>query len=112
MKNEKSELEKLLMADLLEICSKSKEFGYNSTRFLQMLAENGPINTCRKLINTKDISYASGFVRLWEVHRLDLSMEYVVLQNKYRKLFTLPERQICLGRLKECGFNCDNISVE
>lgn len=107
-----NELEKSLMADLLKICSKSKEFGYNSTRFLQMLAENGPINTCRKLINTNDINYASGFVRLWEARRLDLSMEYVVLQNQYRELFTLSERQICYRRLKECGFNCDNIIVE
>ena len=46
-----------------------------------------------------------------ELQNMDLSMEYVVLQPKYRELFTLDERKICYRRLKDFGFDCSNISI-
>ena len=49
-------------------------------------------------------SVSEGFSRLWELKKLDLSVEYSVLRPEYQSLFSDEERPICAERLKQYGF--------
>lgn len=89
--------------EMLEIYRRAKEeCGYNATRFLQMVANDGGLKTARKLLATAEPS--DGFTELWRNHRLDLAMENLVLKSKYRSLFTAQEIDIARERLKSYGF--------
>ena len=87
-----------------EIYFKAKEeIGYTPTRFMQLLSQQGGIKTAKQLISKSGGTY--GFEVLWEKHRLDLSVEYLVLQDEYSSLFTEEEKSICRKRLNDFGFN-------
>lgn len=89
--------------DMLDIYRKAKEeCGYNATRFLQMVSNEGGLRTARKLLATTDPS--AGFTELWKNHRLDLTMENLVLKPKYRSLFTDQEFEIARERLASYAF--------
>lgn len=93
-----TDLELQFINEMKMICQKAKEeLGYNPSRFLQMISENGAIETAKTLINKDGLS--TGFVFLIERGRADLTMENSVLKEKYKSLFTDAERDICRGRL-------------
>lgn len=101
--NQPTPLELEFHHDMLEIYRRAKEeCGYNATRFRQMVANNGGLRAAQKLLATQEPS--DGFVELWEMHRLDLSMENLVLRLKYRSLFTEQEIEIARERLRSYGF--------
>lgn len=88
---------------MLKIYNTSKkEIGYIAPRFLRMIVDYGPLVTAQKLIHKS--GGTNGFTNLWEHHRLDLSVEALVLKPKYRSLFTNDELQICRDRLAEYGY--------
>jgi len=96
-------LEKEFHQAMVQIYHKAKEeCGYNATRFLQMVANDGGLKAAKKLLATPYPS--EGFVKLWENRRLDLSMENLVLNPKYRSLFTEQEIEIARERLNTYGF--------
>lgn len=89
--------------DMLSIYRDAKtECGYNATRFLQMVAENGGYKTAQKLLATGMPS--DGFKVLWECGRLDLTVESLVLSLKYRSLFTELELSTAKERLQSMGY--------
>lgn len=99
-----SELELDLYNDMLSIYKEAdKECNYRPTRFREMLISEGGLKTAKKLISKN--GGTDGFVRLWESHRLDLSVEVLVLKDKYKELFTDEERKMCRDRLKEYGYS-------
>lgn len=99
-------LEKLLLDDLLVVCKKCETIGYSPSYFRQMIVNDGVLETCHRLIQKNDIAgYASGFERLWEEHKLQWSMEYIVLKPQYRELFTEEELRICKKRLIDLEFD-------
>jgi hypothetical protein len=79
-----------------------KELRYNASYFIQMVAEHGGLKAARKLLAASEPS--SGFTVLWEHHRLDLSVESLVLRPDYYSLFTDQEREIARTRLADYGF--------
>ncbi len=81
------------------------EAGYNATRFLQMVAERGGLETARQLLNAAAVS--DGFTALWEKGRLDLSVEFQMLQPQFEDLFTEDERETALQRLRDYRFDID-----
>lgn len=90
--------------DMIEIYRTAKEeCGYNATRFLQMVSNDGGIKTARKLLSTAEPS--DGFTELWRFNRLDLTMENLVLKLKYRPLFSDQEIEIARERLASYGFS-------
>lgn len=96
-------LEKQFHKDMIGIYEKAKnDCGYIATRFIQMVAEKGGLNTAKELISKEEDTY--GFERLYELKRLDLSVEALVLDDKYRNLFTDIEKKKCKERLKKYGF--------
>ncbi len=74
-----------------------KECKYNATYFIQMMNENGGVNTAKtliaKAIQTGQLS--DGFTRLFMEGRLDLSMEDSVCKDEYEPLFSDVEIAYC-----------------
>lgn len=93
-------IEKQFNQDMMNIyISAKKECGYNATRFLQLISSKGGLEAAKNLI-TKE-GGTEGFTKLWELGRLDLSVEALVLKPRYRKLFTDYEKQVCKERLEQ-----------
>jgi hypothetical protein len=83
--------------------SAKKEAKYNATRFFQMLSEHGGLETARILLQASGVS--EGYTKLYEKNRLDLTVEYIVLQPQWRDLFTAEELEIARWRLKAYGMD-------
>ncbi len=81
------------------------EAGYNATYFLQMLATEGPLETAKHLISSTHPS--EGFTALWERHRLDLTVEAHVVQDRFRSLFSEDEITAAERRLREYGYDAN-----
>ena len=89
--------------EMLEIYRNAKEeCSYSATRFLQMVANDGGLKTAKLLLATKAPS--DGFTKLWECGRLDLTVENLVIQAKYKDLFTAEEIIVAEERLRAYGF--------
>jgi hypothetical protein len=81
----------------------AKELGYAASYFARMLDERGALATAQKLINEPQIS--DGFTKLWELRRLDLTVEAVALRREFQSLFTRAELDCCRARLREFGYS-------
>lgn len=79
--------------------------GYTATYFIQMLHDLGGVGTAKRLLAADGAQY--GFEKLWECGRLDLTVECVVLNPKFRALFTEEELAIARKRLRDYGFDPD-----
>ena len=80
-----------------------RELGYNATRFLQMISEQGGLVTARQLLWSDQPS--DGFTTLWSHHRLDLTVEAHILKPEYQTLFTDADRQQASHRLEAYGWH-------
>ena len=67
-----------------------------------MINEYGAIKAVKQLI-TKDDN-TTGFTKLWQLGRLDLTCEAKVINAKYAVLFTKDEVNKCREKLKELGY--------
>jgi len=86
------DLEKQFHRDMVGIYERAKnECGYLATRFIQMVADKGGLATAKELIIKDEDTY--GFERLYELKRPDLSVEALVLKDKYMDLFTSFEKK-------------------
>lgn len=84
------------------LIKESIRIGYTPSYLIQMLNENRAVNVAKKLI-MKD-GGTSGFEKMWEKKRLDLTIEAIVIQPKYKELFTKEEIEESNNRLKKYGF--------
>jgi hypothetical protein len=89
------------MVDLYKRCV--SETGYVPSRFAQMIANKGGVETARYLINAPNVS--EGYMTLWEKRRLDLSVEFVAASPRYRDLFTRSEVRQAIRRLQDWGMD-------
>ena len=76
--------------------------GYKPQAFITMTITEGTVNAVKILINSEKIS--EGFTKLWELKRLDLSMENIIQENEWHELFTEDERNKAKKRLRDYGF--------
>jgi hypothetical protein len=96
-------LERLFHKAMVRVYERAKsEAGYNATRFIQMVAEQGGVAAARVLIGSKAPS--DGFVALWQARRLDLTVEALVLEPNWFDLFTAAEREAARQRLTDYGY--------
>ncbi|MFK5709842.1 EVE domain-containing protein [Lysinibacillus boronitolerans] len=93
---------------MLKIYDESKAIGYTPSKFRQMVANEGGLQTAKKLIGSKQLS--DGFAELAQLGRLDLTVEALVLQNKYRPLFSNEELAIARNRLEQLEYEIKNVS--
>jgi hypothetical protein len=75
---------------------------YTPTYFMQMLEKHGGVETAKKLLAAHE--FQSGLFELYYRELLSISMEAMVLQEKFRSLFTEEELAEAHRRLEELGF--------
>jgi hypothetical protein len=78
-----------------------REVRYVATRFREMIASRGGVETARRLLRRPGVS--AGFTKLSDAGRLDLTIEYLILQPDFSSLFTFEERGIARQRLMNHG---------
>jgi hypothetical protein len=89
---------------MLDVYKRARdEAGYTAARFIRMLGEQRGLETARTLLHASKVS--EGYTALWERKRLDLTVEAVILDERWTPLFTDEERTIARKRLGEYGFN-------
>ena len=88
--------------EMLDTCREAAKLGYRPTRFLQMVNQDGGVATAHRLLATG--GPADGLTRLWELGRLDISLEAIMLKLEYRSLFSDEERSIARERLTEIRY--------
>ena len=94
------ELAKNFQQALLDAYNTAKdEYKYNATYFLRMIYEHGGVETAKILINKKEST--DGFTKMWELRRLDLTVEANALRPEYQRLFTPEELDKARQRLRE-----------
>ena len=78
------------------------EIVYHATRFWGMVSDHGALEAAKQLL--RDPEEQPGLTRLWELGRLDLSVEALVLQERWDTLFSDEERQKARNRLEDHGY--------
>ena len=96
-------LESAFHEAMLDVYRRAKsECGYNAVRFLEIVRERGGLAAARQLLRSTDLS--TGFVKLWECGRLDITMEAIVLECRWRPLFTDEEIGVARQRLEDSNY--------
>ena len=91
---------------MYEVYRRAKdEYGYNATRFLEMLGEHGGLDTAHILLQASNVS--DGYTALWERDGLEVTVEAVALNPKWRDLFSQKELDGARKRLKDYGYDVD-----
>jgi hypothetical protein len=70
--------------------------------FLRGVRNHGGPNYARQLLRAEGTT--EGFQRLTDEHRLDLTMEALVLKPEFAELFTEDERSVAAHRLARAGY--------
>ncbi|WP_165832103.1 phospholipase D family protein [Novacetimonas pomaceti] len=94
--------EKAFERAMYNIYKEAQTFGYRPTLFLKMIADHGGVETARRLMRG---SATSGFEKLWENNRLDLSVEALILRPEWHSLFTEEERKLARRRLRQFNYS-------
>jgi hypothetical protein len=80
------------------------ECDYRPNYFLQMIKDRGALSTARALLSGQP---SQGFVKLWELGRLDLSVEALVVREDWQSMFRGEELAIARKRLLDAGFQVE-----
>jgi hypothetical protein len=80
------------------------ECNYDASDFYEIVTTQGGLAAAKQLI-TQD---TSGFKKLCELNRLDLTIESHVIKEKYASLFTDAEKEMCYERLKKARYTIRN----
>ena len=93
------ELELQFEIDLKEKVNEMVTKGiHRPTEFLKMVEKYGYFETSKRLVSQRNNTY--GFTKLLFVGRTDLSIESLVVDDKYRSLFSESVVKLCERRLK------------
>lgn len=85
--------------DLRELLVNEREVGLKSSRTRQMVEEHGGVKTAHLLLEPDRQLPPDTFGYLRRIKRLDLTIEWHVVMEKYRPLFSDQEREIARWRL-------------
>jgi hypothetical protein len=72
---------------------------YKATKFLEMVTMQGGLAAAKTLLHTPYLP--DGFAELWERGRLDLTMEFMLVQTPWNSLFTEEELRVAHQRLDD-----------
>jgi hypothetical protein len=98
------QLKRELRERYISTYNECKKFKYFPRVFLDMVVSNEDIvNVTKKLIHKE--GGTSGFTTLFENKRMDLSVEKIILEPRYRELFTCDDLQTAYGRLKQFSYD-------
>jgi hypothetical protein len=77
--------------------------GYKPQAFITMRIAHKTVPAIKMLIHSKKVP--EGFTKLWELKRLDLSMENIIQEKEWHDLFTEEDRKVAKKRLSDYGYN-------
>lgn len=80
-----------------------KEVGYWGRRFLQAVRNKGGVATAKRMLLPRNAGQRKGLDALLEAKRPELTVEAIVLQKRFRPLFTATELKTARERLGEYG---------
>lgn len=80
----------------------ARRHGYPANYFLQMLEEYGGVETAKRLLVKSEPQ--EGLFKLWDLGLLKNSMEAVVVDEKFRSLFSAEQIAEARRRLEELGY--------
>lgn len=80
-----------------------KEVGYWGRRFLQSVKRNGALATAKRMLLPRNQGQRKGLDALLEANRPELTVEAILLQPKFRSLFSAAEIAIAQERLGQYG---------
>ncbi|MGA7809941.1 hypothetical protein, partial [Bradyrhizobium sp.] len=86
-----------------DIFTEAAKLGYRPTEFLRMVEREGALPAARRLIMSS--APTSGFTRLWELKRLDLTVEALALREPWRRLFSEAELGQARQRLERLNYS-------
>ena len=79
-----------------------RELRYNPRYFRVMVSQYGTVGATRRLLQSPAVG--DGFVKLWELDRLDLTLEAIALDPRFADLFTADELDAARRRLTDFGY--------
>jgi 5-methylcytosine-specific restriction enzyme A len=80
-----------------------EETGYWGRRFLQAVRRNGGLATAKRMLKPRNPGQRAGLDALLNANRPDLTMEAVLIQPRFRPLFSERELRVAADRLGEYG---------
>lgn len=83
----------------------ARKYNYRATYFLNMVTEYGGVEAAKRLLQKE--GFSDGFTTLWELGRLDLSVEAHVIKPEYSDLFTPEEIAVAEQRLRALNYTFD-----
>lgn len=87
---------------MVAVYAVAAEHGYRATYFMRMVDEHGGVEAAKRLLACETIQ--SGLMSLWDLHLLGHSMEALVLQERFRELFTDIQLREARRRLEELHY--------
>jgi hypothetical protein len=99
---ERIRLEEQFHEEVLRAWREASELGYHANRLLERVHEHGALLTAHELL-ASPLEH-EGLNRLWELERLDLSIEALVLEPRFAPLFSDEERRHASTVLKRYGY--------
>lgn len=101
-----TQLEKELEEEFIETIRESNKLGakINANHVIDYLDRFGAIGGASRLINAGTDRLQSGLMKLYEIKRLDISFENIILQEKFRILFDKTVLENADKRLKELNY--------
>lgn len=81
---------------------KAKAKGYNPTYLKKLIGQRGGLGAAKYLLSPHGSQ--DGLYELWDLCCLDESVEALVLQNRFRPLFTDEEIREACRRLEELDY--------
>ena len=84
-----------------------KDTSYRPSYFIQMVADRGAYDASLSLIRASKPS--DGFTKLWELKRLDLTVEAVAVRPEFANLFTSDDIKVSNRRLAQYGYSSGGI---
>ena len=95
-------LESEFTVALRGIYDAARQKDYRPTYFLQMLEKYGGVETAKRLLAKKESQ--TGLFQLYELDLLSESMEAIVLQDRFKDLFSEAEIAEAYRRLDELRY--------
>jgi hypothetical protein len=93
------EFHKAMMDIYYRASAESPLLGFTASFFGAEIMEYGGLETARRCIHSDAVG--AGFIALYKVNRLDLTLEALIHDNpKWHSLFSEEELAICTTRLK------------
>lgn len=78
-------MEDLLLSQIIEDAEQSRQIGCDPSVFMELVRHYGPVEACNRMIINPTLG--QNLLRLKQAGRLDLTVEALVLRDRFKRLF-------------------------